>query len=333
LRGNRGVFKDNVVSTRRFARIISRHECLKELCLAQCQIGHEGIRIILDSLHGNTTLDMLRICHEDDSDVSSSRECLPFFTRLLESSTRLKTIAFNAHNSGYSGLFADEDSTRHFTAALQHKNSTVEALPGFRRRGFSFNSRAASASIENSLRRNQQLNRVALLLAPPPPPPPPPPRRTAQQQQQQQQQQLGNAAPPAPIQQQQQQQQLNAAATTMMLKISHKAISKFAMVPNSTGASAIFKLFTARPQLLEKHLQRPPGAAATAAAATAAVTTTITTTTATATTAATTTAAATATATDSLKDAYCNESKRSYGRVGTDDINSLEEDGPKRQRL
>jgi hypothetical protein len=43
----------------------------------------------------------------------------------------------------------------------------------------------------------------------------------------------------------------------MMLKISHKAITKFAKVPNNAGASAIFKLFQARPQLLEKRIKRP----------------------------------------------------------------------------
>jgi hypothetical protein len=47
----------------------------------------------------------------------------------------------------------------------------------------------------------------------------------------------------------------------MMLKISHKAIMKFAMVPNNAGASAIFKLFQARPALLEKRLKRPAATA------------------------------------------------------------------------
>jgi hypothetical protein len=41
----------------------------------------------------------------------------------------------------------------------------------------------------------------------------------------------------------------------MMLKIAHKAIAKFSMVPNNAGASAIFKLFQARPALLEKANQ------------------------------------------------------------------------------
>ena len=57
-------------------------------------------------------------------------------------------------------------------------------------------------------------------------------------------------------------------AGTMMLKTWHKAIAKFAMVRNNNaGASAIFKLFTARPQLLEKRLKRPPPTAVAAAVA------------------------------------------------------------------
>jgi hypothetical protein len=53
----------------------------------------------------------------------------------------------------------------------------------------------------------------------------------------------------------------------MMLKISHKAITKLAAVGNrnnATGASAIFKLFQARPALLEKRIKRPPAATAAA---------------------------------------------------------------------
>jgi Leucine Rich repeat len=60
----------------------------------------------------------------------------------------------------------------------------------------------------------------------------------------------------------QQQQQPNEKTSLMMFKTWHKAIAKFATVPNNAGASAIFKLFTARPQLLEKRLKRPTAAAA-----------------------------------------------------------------------
>jgi hypothetical protein len=49
----------------------------------------------------------------------------------------------------------------------------------------------------------------------------------------------------------------------IMLKVWHKAITKFALVvPNNAGASAIFKLFKARPQLLEKRIKRPVDATA-----------------------------------------------------------------------
>jgi hypothetical protein len=73
--------------------------------------------------------------------------------------------------------------------------------------------------------RNEQLNRVNLLLSPPP--------------------------------RHQQQQHNHHGAAMIIFKAWHKAIVKFARVPNYAGASAIFKLFTARPQLLEKRLKRP----------------------------------------------------------------------------
>jgi hypothetical protein len=98
------------------------------------------------------------------------------------------------------------------------------------------------ASIKRSLKRNEQLNRVTLLLVSPPPPPP-----MLRQQQQQQQQQQQNT-------------------TSMMLKISHKAITKFATVgSNNAGTSAIFKLFQARPALLERRIKRPATAVTAAA--------------------------------------------------------------------
>jgi hypothetical protein len=138
----------------------------------------------------------------------------------LVKSTRLKTIDFRAGNFG---IFGDENVTQRFVSALQHINSTVQELPGIASVDFPINIRKASnASIKNSLTRNKHLNHVDLLLAPPHPP---------------------------------QQQQRNA--TTMMLKACHNAIIKFAKVPNNAGASAIFKLFQARPALLEKRLKRP----------------------------------------------------------------------------
>jgi hypothetical protein len=139
-------------------------------------------------------------------------------------STQLKTIAFFCWQCRK--VFNDEDATHHFVTTLQHQNSTVQELPEINDYNFptvyaqKFPT-ASYASIKNSLIRNRQLNRANLLLAPPPP----------------------------------QQQQRNAG--TMMLKISHKAITKFAVAPDNAGASAIFKLFQARPALLEKRIKRP----------------------------------------------------------------------------
>ena len=56
-----------------------------------------------------------------------------------------------------------------------------------------------------------------------------------------------------------------------MLKISHKAIAENAKVRSNAGASAIFKLFTARPALLEKRINRPSETAAVAVRTAAAV--------------------------------------------------------------
>lgn len=82
----------------------------------------------------------------------------------------------------------------------------------------------------NTTQRNQQLNYVDLLLGPSSPP--------------------------------QQQRSIMAASnstTTMWKKSCHKAIVKMASVPNRNGASAIFKLFQARLNLLEKQLKQPLG--------------------------------------------------------------------------
>jgi hypothetical protein len=91
--------------------------------------------------------------------------------------------------------------------------------------------------VQNSLKRNQQLNRVNLLLAPP-----------ATQPHRQQR-----------------------IAATMMLKLWHKAIIKLTSIPISeftASPSAIFKLLTAHPpQRLAKFLQRPTTATDPATAA------------------------------------------------------------------
>jgi Leucine Rich repeat len=120
-------------------------------------------------------------------------------------------------------IFYDEAAIQDFVSALQQKNSSVQEMP--------MSTEATRASINNSLARNRQLNHVALLLVPQPPLPP--------------------------------SLQYHRNAGTIMLQISHYAIAKFAgtVVPNNAGASAIFKLFQARPALLEKRrIQRPTAA-------------------------------------------------------------------------
>jgi hypothetical protein len=82
----------------------------------------------------------------------------------------------------------------------------------------------------NSLTRNRQLNNVHLLLAP----------LSLRQHQ------------PPPT---------GTTTITMWIKTCLKAITKFATVPNHAGASAIFKLFQARPALLETRIKRPAAAA------------------------------------------------------------------------
>jgi hypothetical protein len=206
---------DDEASTQGFARVLSRHQFLKELCLSGCQLGNQGIRFIADGLVGNTTMEILDIKWNRITFVG-----LADITRVIVS-TQIKTIDLQYTQD----VFNDEDATQHFVTTLQHQKSSVQELPGIDADNFpGRNSAASYASIKNSLIRNRLLNRVNLLLAPPP-------------------------------SQQQHQQQRNAA--TMMLKSWHKAITKFAKVPNNAGASAIFKLFQARPQLLEKRIKRP----------------------------------------------------------------------------
>jgi Leucine Rich repeat len=193
---------------------------LKDLTLSWSQIDDQGIHLLANALVGNTTIEKLNIAHN-----KITSRGLDDITRMIES-TQLKTIT----TWGNQDIFNDIDATRHFASTLQYKNATLQELEGRE-----YNRDPKNSSINNSLKRNQQLNRVTLLLVPPPPPRP------------------------------QQRQYYYHATTTMMLKTWHKAIAKFATVPNNNnaGASAIFKLFTSRPQLLEKRIQRPAAAAAT----------------------------------------------------------------------
>jgi hypothetical protein len=91
-------------------------------------------------------------------------------TRMIES-TQLKTNGFDWNDDN----FNDQSATENFVSTLEQKKSTVQELPRV-----PINIRAATyGSIQRSLIRKQQLNRVALLLVPPPP-------RPLRQQQQQQ---------------------------------------------------------------------------------------------------------------------------------------------------
>jgi hypothetical protein len=198
---------------------------LKELVLCYCRLDGECLHLLADALVGNSIIQVLNISYNAITSVD-----LADIMRLIES-TKLNSICFSPT------LLRDEAATRGFVTALQVRNTSLQELPMIRPQDFPGDQAiqiATFSSINNSLTRNRQLNLAnTLLLAPPPPP-------------------------------QQQQQQRNVAAS-MMLKISHKAIAKFAMVPNNSGASAIFKLFQARPALLEKRLKRPAAVSASVA--------------------------------------------------------------------
>jgi Leucine Rich repeat len=219
-----------VDGVRAMQKSLQANRTLKSLRLAECSLGDEGIHIIADALVGNTIIESLDVSYNNRTSKG-----LAAITRLVES-TQLQGIGF----SNYFQEFCDTDLTQHFITALQHRNSSLQALPELIPQLFpkkTFGHRAATyySSIQDSLTRNRQLHRVNnILLAPSPPPPP-------------------------------RQQQPGTSNTTLLLKISHKAItSKFAAIPNNAGASAIFKLFTARPQLLAKRIKRPPPAVAVA---------------------------------------------------------------------
>jgi hypothetical protein len=129
---------------------------------------------------------------------------------------------------------------RNFVTTLQRKMSSLQALPRINPHSLPVSIAAALlAIIRDSLTRNQQLNRVSLLMDARSPP------RQQQNQEQQQQQK----------QQQQQEQQQRHVGTIMLRSRYKKAVAKFAIVPDNAGSRAMFKLFTARPQLLEKRIQ------------------------------------------------------------------------------
>ena len=67
---------------------LQTNRTLQELSLWSCDIDDEGIRILVDALVGNTTMD--KLCVHLNRITSNG---LPDITRLLES-TRLQTINF-----------------------------------------------------------------------------------------------------------------------------------------------------------------------------------------------------------------------------------------------
>jgi Leucine Rich repeat len=208
---------------RAFQPALRANRTLKQLHLGRCELADDGIHLIADALVGNTTMEVLNI---RDNNITFAG--LDGILRIIESMPRLKMITF--WQSGL-GIFNDPETTQQFVSTLQQKKSSVQELPLLRPYHFPGDKDRyipTFASIQNSL------NNVALILVPLPPPPPP---------------------PPPPLQRRRRQQQ--HATSSMMLKISHRAVTKFAAVPNkNAGASAIFKLFTARPQLLKTRLQR-----------------------------------------------------------------------------
>jgi Leucine Rich repeat len=179
---------------------LQANRTLKDLSFSWCGIQDGGVRLIADALVGNATMDTLDI---GSSHVTSN--CLDDFSRMPQS-TRLKTINFWRNI-----VFNDTDATQRFVSTLQHKCSTVQELPLLGQRDFpgdEDSQGATFASINICLTRNQQLNRADLLLLP----------------------------PPRPRQQQQHPQPPGSTTTTMfLLETWHKAIAKFAIVPNNAG--------------------------------------------------------------------------------------------------
>jgi Leucine Rich repeat len=219
--------------TQRFARVLSRHGFLTFLNLFNCRLGNKGIHILADGLAGNTIMKTLGIFHNFITSLG-----LADIARIFEL-TQLRTIYLCG---AAVVIFSDIDATQRFASTLQHKESSLQELPEIHPYLFPVNIRAATfTSIKSSLTRNQKLNRVMNLLFAPP-----------EQQQQQ----------PPP----QQRRRAQHGNTMMMREILHQAITKFAKVSdsniNNAGASAIFKLFQARPTILENRLKRPPATAA-----------------------------------------------------------------------
>jgi Leucine Rich repeat len=215
---NHGLFIVEAAS-RRFARVLSRHEFLKDLNLHYCQLGNGGIHIIVNGLVDNAILEVLTITWNYITLAG-----LADVTRLIESTmTGLKKIDFV---DSIDGVFNDENTTQHFSATLI-KNSTIVELPHIDAQHLPAPQHVGLVTTTSIVcARNKCLNHVNLLLAPP---------------------------------QRPQQQHGTTSTNLFLLKLWHKAIAKLAMAGprgSNAGASAIFKLFQSRSQLLEKRIKR-----------------------------------------------------------------------------
>jgi hypothetical protein len=215
-----------------FQPALRANRTLKQLDLGGCLLEDGGLCFVADALVSNTTMELLNL--QDNYFTSAG---LVEITCMIESA-HLKTINFPWNLAKF-----NDNAIQHFATAIVHKNSALQQLTRLNCHKFPG---ATLARIQNSLMRNQQLNRVTSLLSVPPPPP---------------------AA--AALQRQ------PHATSSMMLKITHhQAIAKLTSTvgdcSNAVGASAIFKLqLQARPALLGKRIKQPASAAADAADAAA----------------------------------------------------------------
>jgi Leucine Rich repeat len=134
---------------------LQTNRTLKILDLSSCELRDDGIRLIADALVGNTVMDRLNIL---SNCITSAG--LDDITRIIDS-TQLKTIGFHYID----GVFDNDDATQHVVSTLQQKKSSVQEVSMVYSYDLPEDNRDASyASINNSLKRNQQLNRVAWLL-------------------------------------------------------------------------------------------------------------------------------------------------------------------------
>jgi hypothetical protein len=99
---------------------------LKELNLENCSIDEEGLRLVVDALVGNTTIEvLLLIGHEIPSNIASFVE----FTRLVEF-TQLKCLRATAlvmpHGDLHSYDAIGMDVIKNFISGVLHQNTIIE---------------------------------------------------------------------------------------------------------------------------------------------------------------------------------------------------------------